>query len=422
MSFFKWISGGSFADLRKEGDDLYKQENYGEARLVFQKALKKSKDANEKELQAVRERVADCSRQLANQRIESARTFFRSGDIEHAYELLDDALQISDSEEVHRVVQAYRAEFDAEVKKDEAESNPEMSEEELIAVIAGSWSAGMASEFAGFPESFYHAQIAAHEGKVPEAIERLKALSSEVDLSGAQYYYLELGRLQFEIDQLDDAEASLQRFLAQTEGDEEVEERWVAHHLLATMYAKNDNYKAAETEFMNAYRAAPNNHVPLLHFGVFLRDRGELERSKRTLENAMDMMVAMHPDMRVVRELGLTHLAMGARIEAMDFLKSVLDHCCQTVGHEQYDPDAAVPLAKLYEEDGRLRDASDIYRHLANGYDNENMFVYNTEAARLLKAQNADDKLVVEYLKSAEHFVQNDIQRNVLSQLVGMEK
>ena len=423
MSILKWITGGTFTDHVSKGDRFLADENYGEARLSFQRALKKPGDTAASEIESVKQKIAECARYLAMARLARARELFSLDEIEQAHETLEDVLLISDAPEVAAAVNECREAFEQAEAKASLAEDPQITEDDLLAVIAGAWSGPMAAEFADYPEPFYKALIKAHDGDIKEALALLTAAESLLDLESAQYYFLEKGRLQLASDDLAGAEASVLRFIEKIENgddeedEEDVEELWGAWQILANIHIGRENFAEAEKALMNSYRAAPGNHVPLLNLGMFLRERGELERAKRSLENAMDTMGAIHPDMRVFRELGLTYMAMEKKQEAIDCFKMVLNHTGNTVGHEQYDPGAAIPLAALYEQEGKLRDASDIYRHLANGYDTENLYLYNFEAARLLKAQNAAEDLVAKYLDAANALVKNDVQRTVLAQL-----
>ena len=421
MAIFKWMKGGTFAEHKNEGERLFKSGDFGEARMAFQRALKKSKNSDENEVAAVREKLAECAHQLAMKRLETARELFRDGEIDRAYETLDDVLLICDAPDVAAAVEKCGKEFDEAELQAAENGESDLTDDDLLAVIAGSWSPEMAAEFAEYPESFHAALVKAHDGNAKEAVRMLDAVETEIALSDACYFFLEKARLQLASDDLDGAEASVKKFIDKAQDGEadEVSEIWVAWQMLATIHTIRENFDDAEQALMKSYRAAPDNHVPMLHLGVFLRERGELERAKQSLKNAMDTMGAMHPDMRVLRELGLTYLEMNARHEAIDCFKSVLAHNSHTVGHEQYDPDAAIPLAKIYEEDGKLQEASDIYRHLANGYDTQNHFSYNLEAARLLMAQNAGDDLVGQYLESADLLARTAEQREALERLTG---
>ena len=420
MSILKWITGGDFTHHREEGERLLSAGNYGEARLAFQRALRKSAKENESDIAAVREKVQLCARRLAMGRIEKACEFLKEGDFERATEAANDALMIDGHPEVEKEVNSLLAEIDARAAADDADEELEMTDDELLAVIAGAWSPEMAAEFATYPEDFYRALMAAHEGETATALQMLESMAEGINLDKAMYFFLEKARLQLISEDLDGAHTSLLRFIGKAEDSENdtVEELWSAYEMLSTIHSLKEDYAAAEEALLKAYRAAPGNHVPLLHLGIFLRERGELARAKRTLENALDTMGAIHPDMRVFRELGLTHLALDERKEAIGCFKAVLDHCCKTVGHEQYDPDAAIPLAKLYEDDGKLQEASDIYRHLANGYDTDNIFIYNLEAARLLQAQNAAESLVNQYLEEARTLASTAVQKEALARLV----
>ncbi|MBN2339848.1 MAG: hypothetical protein JXX29_12270 [Deltaproteobacteria bacterium] len=413
MSFVKWITGGTFESNRDEGEQLFSNEDFGEAKLAYQRALKKAKGVQENEIAKIRQKIADCNEALAQKRIDAAREYFEAGDVERALEFLEDVLLICDTDDMANRVDACREDFVKAEARAMSEEH-EMSEEELLAVISGAWSAAQAQEFSNYTELFYQGIIKGHDGEHREAVDLLSSVLADEGAEGV-FIHLELGRQQLLAEDIAAGQESLETFVAKCpEPDQAKDELVVAYNLLANIYIKEERFDAAEDALMKAYRTAPENHLPLLNLGIFLRERGEFERSKRTLENAMDTMGAMHPDMRVFRELGHTHMAMDKKQEAREFYQAVVDHCCQRGIHEQYDPEAALPLARLLEEENKLREACDIYRHLANGYDKANFFEYNIESARLLAALKEKEGLVAQYLASAAELAQTESQKERL--------
>lgn len=411
MSFFKWLSGGTFASHVETGNELFAQKQYGDAKLAFLRAIKKSKDESLEQKRAIQDKIGECSFELALGHIARAKDFFELGDGERALGHLDDALLICDTAEMEKRVAECREEFVHLETKAMAEEHEEMTEEELLAVISSAWTTRQAQEFSNYPELFYQGVIKGHDGEHGEAVQCLQEVIAQQSDDNAVFIYLELGRQQLLAEEVAAAQASLETFVEKcTVPSEAKDELVLAYNLLANIYFKEEQFESAEKALMTAYRVSPDNHVPLLNLGIFLRERGELKRSKRSLENAMDTMGVMHPDMRVFRELGHTSLAMGNRDDAREYYKAVLDHCCQRGVHEQYDPEAALPLAAMYEEDGKIREASDIYRHLAQGYDTKNYFEYNIQSARLLSILKAEVDLVRQYLACAEEFVKTPEQ------------
>jgi tetratricopeptide (TPR) repeat protein len=59
---------------------------------------------------------------------------------------------------------------------------------------------------------------------------------------------------------------------------------------------------------------------------------------------------------------------------------------------DDYPPTTATALARLYEADGRLDRAADMYRALSQGSDREQHALYHYEAGRLLRALELEDE------------------------------
>ena len=131
----------------------------------------------------------------------------------------------------------------------------------------------------------------------------------------------------------------------------------------------------------------------------------------------------MQPDFAVIRELGLTSLAMNKKEEARAHLEAVIKHLASQGKYDEFDPETAVQLAKLYEESGDFNQAADLYRHLAVGYDISNHFAYNLESARLVKLAGGDDSLVKKYLIRARELAKNDEELAIADRAsIAMEK
>ena len=113
----------------------------------------------------------------------------------------------------------------------------------------------------------------------------------------------------------------------------------------------------------------------------------------------------------MVREIGVTYLGLGKPKEAEENLFAVIEHSASLGEHEQIDPLAAIPLAKIYEGKGQLDKAASLYRHLAVGHDVAHHLAYNLEAARLLGAGGEKKDLIGRYLARAEELAGSDEEK-----------
>jgi tetratricopeptide (TPR) repeat protein len=270
-----------------------------------------------------------------------------------------------------------------------------------------------AEEFSDMPETFLQGLVAAHDADVEKAIELVK--SAIAGYEEAVLAHLELAKLYILNKKYDEALTSIELFISTADEDFN-DELLTAFTMQAQINIELKNFEEAEKALLMAYKADPENHVPMLNLGMFLRDQKEYKRAKTALKNALDTMGKLHPDMRVPKELGLTILAMGDKSEAKDYLKSCIEYWNSQGEYNQYDPEVAIALAKIYEEDGELEESSGIYRHLCQGYDQDNFFIYNYEAARLLIKLNKKD-VAKKYLIEAEKLASNTDDVKLLQQL-----
>ncbi|NLN61578.1 MAG: hypothetical protein GX146_01685 [Myxococcales bacterium] len=419
MSFFSWLMGGTFESNQKTADELFAKGSFGEARLSYERALRRAGEPHRNQVEPVRERILECRKNLAERCIQNATTFIEEGEWEFAQEELDNALQILDTPEIADAVAALADRLEAAQARAVVEEDDEMSEEELIAIIAGTWSSPRAEEYNQLPDVFFQAMLAAHEGDHQRAFDTIETLIQNHDDSFALcFLHLERALQAAALEKWDDAEASLRTFLALPAIPESLEERVSAHTMLATLLDKKGDADAAEEALKEAVKLMPKNHVPLLNLGIYLRSKGDWQRALRTLENCRAIMgTSGPPDIRVFKETGLTYAAMERPQEALGWFEAVYEYYMKQGNLKQLDPETGVLLAKAYEDDGRLQDACNIYRHLASGVDVGNHFFYHLATARLLKAAGGDPATFHTYMTRAAELAQSDEDRAALDAL-----
>jgi len=423
MSFFTKLLGGTFESNRDEGDEHLAEGRLGEAKMAYERAVRKADKTEGGAVQAVRDKIERCRLDLAHKRIAEADALAESGEMENARDRLKDAIEICDTPEIAGAVEARRKRYEADIARDLVSDAHEMTEDELIAVIAGTWTDAQADEYAALPDCFRDAVLAGHDGDHANAvllIERALAESDTASEEKPEHYYahLELGLAKARAGLYESAIETLGRFVDESDGDEEAaEKRVTALAALSRIHAKGERFDEAEQALVEATRTLPANHTVWAGLGIFRRERKKFEEAIAALDKAAVLMGSMRPDFSVVRELGITYIEMGRPAEAEEHLFAVIEHSASLGEHEQIDPLAAIPLAKIYEEKGQLDKAASLYRHLAVGHDVTNHFAYNVEAARLLGACGEARELVQRYVARAEELAKSDAEAAVLEKL-----
>jgi tetratricopeptide (TPR) repeat protein len=417
MSFFTKLLGGTFESNRDEGDALLAEGRLGEAKMAYERALRKVDKAEGAAVQAVRDKIARCRLDLAHKRIAEADALAEAGEVEDARKLLKDAIEICGEPEIEAVVEERRKKYEAGIARELVSDATEMTEDELIAVIAGTWTDEQAEEYAALPDSFREAVLAGHDGDHANAVILMERALAESDTASEEkpehyYIHLELGLAKARAGLTESAIEALGRFVDESEGDEAAaEKRVTALAALSLIHAKAERFDVAEQMLVEATRTLPANHTVWAGLGIFRRERKKFEEAIAALDKAAELMGTMRPDFSVVRELGITYLAMGKPKEAEENLFAVIEHSASLSEHEQMDPFAAIPLAKIYETKGQLDKAASLYRHLAVGHDVVHHFTYNLEAARLLGASGEKKDLIGRYLARAEELASTDEEK-----------
>jgi tetratricopeptide (TPR) repeat protein len=422
MSFFKMLFGGTFDSNFDEAKILFDDGHLGEAKLSLERALAKAKGVSEARVAAARGMVGECKLRLARQKIAEADEAAASGDLEGAVYLLKDAREICSDAEILEAIQGRFKRYEAEDTRRLVEEVDEISEDELMTIIAGTWTDAQAEEYAAMPESLREALISSHDGDHEKSV----AILREILASGAltvspRYLRFELGKELVLSKQYADALEMLDGFSKEVEDDDGAEEvRVAACDLKAAALSALERFDEAAEALRAASVITPEDHRVFLKLGIFLRSREKFESSVLALETARELMGQMQPDFTVIRELGFTYLAMGRKKEAMDCFKAVVEHLASRGEHDQFDPETTIALAALHEDLGEVVAAADLYRHLAVGYDTRNHFTYNLEAARLLKKAAKDFSLADRYLTRARELAATDEQRAKIDEVAAL--
>ncbi len=403
MSFLKAIFGKTFDEYLAEGKHLFAEGRYGLAKLSLDRALDKSKGVDASAIEAIKTMILDCKRHLATAKIAEADEAAQSHDMESATKLLQDALEICDETSISTKVTERIKQYEAMDARRLVEEEDQIDDDELLTIIAGTWSDDQAEEYSKLPEEFHDALLADHDGKHDEAAEIFKTIIAQKNLSiELKYLYFETGKaLTAASKNLEALEMFDLFFAASNKTGASSEIILAAHDMKAEALAATERWEEAEEELRKAAKDAPSNHRVFLKLGVFLRNRKKPEQSLKMLEKARELMGQMHPDFSVIRELGFTYLVMEKKDEAAECFSSIIEHLASKGEHSQFDPITAVTLASLQEEKGQYQKAADLYRHLAVGYDTANYFVYNYQAAKLLMKAKADSALIDKYLARA---------------------
>lgn len=382
MSFFKKIfGGGSFEDHRAEADRLFDAGAFEDARIAFERALEKSKGAPTPGVTHCQDRVAQCLDRMAEARIEQATALVRSGHLDLAEVELRNAMETAASEDVARRARRALETLERDDARKQADAEPEMSDDDRWALLAGSWENEQLDEYDEYDESFRAAVLMLHEGRGAEARSTLEGLLAATE--EPRYLLLEVARARILTEDYGGGEEALRAFLRALDDDEGGDARLSAYAELAGLRDREDDEEGAIGELENAMEAFPDDPRPFFMMGRYLRTREHPEEAIDVLEAALPLLDEGRPDWRFFEELGLARVAAGQDEAAAEDLDRVIALFVQLRSLD-FPPATAVARAKLHEKAGELEKAADLYRGLARGSDRENHLGYHREVARLL--------------------------------------
>ncbi len=391
MSFFKKIfGGGSFEEHRSEGDRLFESRAFEDARLAYQRALDKSRGASEATVSACQERIAECLDRMAEARIAQAADLAAAGHLDLAEVELRNAMETAASEEIARTARRALETLEKEDARRQADAEPEMTDEDRWALLAGNWESEQLDEYDSYdgPE-FRRALLSLYAGRGEEARPILESL-----LEGSEdacYLLLEIGRARLLTEDFAGAEEALRAFLERLDEGEGGEARLSAHAELAALRDREDDEEGAMAELEQAMEVFPDDPRPFLTMGRYLRLKEHFEEAIEVIEAALPLLGEERPDWRFFEELGLARVAAGQDEEAANDFDRVIAQFVQ-LRRLDFPPATAVARAKLHEAAGEPEKAADLYRGLANGSDRDNHLAYHREAARVLIELGLDEE------------------------------
>jgi tetratricopeptide (TPR) repeat protein len=385
MSFLKKLFSADPEALERKADALYAEGDYGPAKLAYDKARAASPESAGAGLA---EKVRLCTDGIARQRIEEARAYLEQGSIELAEQELEGALEVVSDESLRDEAQALLDGLEAKEAREQA-AVPEMTDEERIALLMGQWEEAQADEYEGYGDVFIEALLSMQREEFDAARVQLDALADHAP--GPRYLWLEVGRARLLSEDVPGGKAALQRFLDALSDDEGGETKLAANLALARLADEAEQFEEAMGYFQGGVHALPEDYRPYLAMGAFLRGKGHGQEALDVLQTSFELSKTSGTDWRLLEELGLASELVGKREEARSFLNQVVEFFTQ---HQitDFPPTTATTLAKLYEADGRLDRAADLYRALSQGSDRDRHALYHYEAGRLLEALGLDEE------------------------------
>lgn len=415
MIFGKLFGGGwektigRARELEEAGED-------GDALVLYERALardRKGVDADairdaEARAMAIRDRIADA-------RIAEGRRYLEQGSAESAEEAFRTALQVAGTERKEAEARACLDAMEADLVRTMAGEAREPTQEETFQALSGAWEEEQWDEYEEYGDAFREAYLAFHTGRPDEAVAVYEKLLDEAG-QDAVFLLFELGRARAasavradgeDADKLRrEAIDALESFNERLPGGVAEALCAAAWNELAQVHIELGDAESAEDALMRAQEAVPGEPIAYLNLGRFLKQAGRVDEAVEALEQGAEVMDKLRPDFRLVAELGLAYREVARLDEAAETLQMVVDGIFQH-HHGHHDPYVAVPLAEIYEERGRLRQACDLYRHLAEGADGSNLGLYSYHSARLLR-ELGEDEAAMRYLARARELVTDD--------------
>jgi tetratricopeptide (TPR) repeat protein len=381
MSFLKRMLGRESAEeLEARGEAALASGDFGSAKVTFERAMERlPADASEAR-DRLTARVAEACDRIARRRLDEAAQLAEGGSADVARAELEGALEVAVDKALRAELQEALDALDRD-EAVEAAAEVELSDEDRRAILVAQWSESQVDEFEPYRERLLDALLAVAD-HLEEGRAALEALL--VEASAPCHLLREVAVVRAADDDVDGAVEAVVRFIEALPESEPDETRLAAHHFLAGLEASRGRTEASLEQLWAGLEAAPDDIRAFKVLGATLRQAGRTEEAVEVLTNGLDVM-GDRPDWQLFQELGLAHDEAGRPDDARTWLEHVIDGM-KAQRMLDFPPLTAVTLARLYEADGRLDKAADLYRLLAMGSDRSGHGKYHREAGRLLLA------------------------------------
>ncbi len=387
MSFFRKLFGSDPEALTQKANALFDAGAFGEAKLAYEKARDALPKEQSERAAEVRARIDACRDHIATQRIAQAEVFRGRGDLLFAAEELRGALEVAASEDIRERAQATLDDLDR-VEVQAANRKIEMPRDERIAVLAGSWEEEQANEYASYGDAFFDALLAMDDEDFATARAGFEAVMAEAE--SPLYLILEHAKACTLAGESATAIAGYQRFLAELPEGEGGDRRLGSHLQIGALEGAGGNHDAALDAFQAAVEDFPDDYRPYFALGQQLRIAGAPQEALEVLELALDKCPGT-PDWSLLEEIGITSAELGHDQRAVAQLEAVLKRFVDR-GDPYVPPRTARELARLFEVDGRMDRAADVWRMLAERGPIDDRARCHGEVGRLLGALGLDEE------------------------------
>jgi tetratricopeptide (TPR) repeat protein len=435
MAFLKKLFGKDPETLRKEAEAAAQAEDWGGAKLAYQHLLAALEDAPKAEREAAQAKIGECQTELVRKQLAEVDRLRGSGDVEGAIELCRATIEMADGLAIKTDVKKKADQLTEDFVRASQPDTGAPTEEDVFLALSGAWSEEQADELYSYGDEFKQAFLGLHEGKADEAREVFrKIVAAHPD---ALHIGLELARALVasrrrstpsgeptEEQAKEEAKAAfaeaaaLFRGYLEHEPEEASDELYAAvQSELAQVLLELGDAKGAEECLIEAADATHEQTYGHLNLGRFYRLQQRYDEAIKRLETAVEKMGTVTPDIRVYRELGFAHRDAGHKPEAIDCLRAVIEHQA-SLGVFDFDPETAEALAVMLVERGEKEEASDLYRHLAQGRNLAGRFRYHVLAGKLLKEIGKKPEGVRE-LHAAHAIAPDDASRAEVEALLG---
>ncbi len=403
MSLLRRMLGRESAEeLEARAEDALRRGDFGGAKLTCERALDRlPADAAEARAR-VSARVGEACDGIARTRIEEAGRLIEQDAPDLARAELEGALEVAVDPELR--AEARRA-LDALDHDDavEAAAEVELSEEERRAILTAQWSEAQVDEFEPYRERLLDALIAVADKRTAEGRSLLEALLAETE--APCHLLREVAVVRAADEDVGGAVEAVERYVEALPEDAPEESVLAARHYLAGLEASRGATDAALEQLWAGVEAAPEDVRASKVLGATLRQAGRADEAVEVLTTGLDVM-GDQPDWQLFQELGLAHHEAGRVEDAKTWLERVVEWM-KAQRLLDFPPPTAVALARIYEDEGRLDRAADLYRLLAMGSDRASHAAYHREAGRILLALGLNDD-ARRMLKRAEALLEGD--------------
>ena len=339
MGLLKIFSGKTPQDLEQSGDSFAQANDWGKAKIEYEKALVKIEKSSAPDSAAksrLEEKISRAKESLAREHKKTAEDMCEAGFYEDAKQYTGLALELTEEPElrdqlkelsrsldhhIHKQIQLEIPEFKV-FDQPQDEQPPHQEDDEEWMALLGSLPDEIQQQYQSYGENFKAGYLALNQGDFENAVTLLSKAREEHSTPDS-FIGLELATAYMNLEKYDDAQPLLENFIRQRP------DALPAYQMLCDIFWEHEAFEKAEALLSAAPPELAESVAMYLLRGETLYQARKYSEAKQYYHHFLNNYEWNEP---IARALAKTHETLGEMANARNIYRQIMDQCqsCRT--------------------------------------------------------------------------------------------